>query len=261
LKKRTFGVAARAATLTLRAARPAAGALLSATLFGCGAATRAPATPDAAPAAPAQASGGAISTAPAASPEPAASELAATRVDPRKVPVPSADAPSRGPLDAPVTVQVFSDFECPFCAMAAPVVRELESEFGGSIRVVWRNLPLPMHPHAGLAAVTGLEVYAERGGAAFWRFHDSTFAAQRGGLDAKTLEKLAVDAGVDPERYHEALEKHVHDAKVQADLDAGDAAGINGTPAFFINSYFAVGALPYPEMRAIVVQALRETKR
>jgi protein-disulfide isomerase len=48
---------------------------------------------------------------------------------------------------------------------------------------------------------------------------------------------------------------------VQADLDAGDAAGINGTPAFFINSYFAVGALPYPEMRAIVVQALHEAKR
>ena len=259
--KAAFGVVAQAATLTLRAARPAAGALLFTTIFGCSTETRAPATPAAAPAAPAAASSGAVGGASAPVTEQAPSELAATRVDPRKVPVPSADAPSRGPVDAPVTVQVFSDFECPFCAMAAPVVRELEGEFGGSIRVVWRNLPLPMHPHAALAAVTGLEVYAERGGAAFWRFHDSTFAAQRGGLDAKTLEKLAVDAGADPKRYHEALEKHVHDAKVQADLDAGDAAGINGTPAFFINSYFAVGALPYPEMRAIVVQALREAKR
>lgn len=261
MTKTALGVVAQAATLTLRAARPAAGALLFTMVFGCSVESRAPATPAAAPAAPTLASGSAATAAPAPAAEAAPSDLAATRVDPRKVPVPSADAPSRGPVDAPVTVQVFSDFECPFCAMAAPVVRELEGEFGGSIRVVWRNLPLPMHPHAALAAVTGLEVYAQRGGAAFWRFHDSTFAAQRGGLDAKTLEKLAVDAGADAKRYHEALEKHAHDAQVQADLDAGDAAGINGTPAFFINSYFAVGALPYPEMRAIVVQALREAKR
>ena len=260
MTRTALGVVAQAATLTLRAARPAAGALLF-TILGCSTAARAPATPAAAPTAAAATSGSAVSAAPLAPAEPAPSDLAATRVDPRKVPVPSADAPSRGPVDAPVTVQVFSDFECPYCAMAAPVVRELEGEFGGSLRVVWRNLPLPMHPHAALAAVTGLEVYAQRGGAAFWRFHDSTFAAQRGGLDAKTLEKLAVDAGVDAKRYHDALEKHVHDAQVQADLDAGDAAGINGTPAFFINSYFAVGALPYPEMRAIVVQALREAKR
>ena len=57
----------------------------------------------------------------------------ATRLPKARVPVPSPDAPSRGPSSAPVTIQIFSDFECPFCAMAAPLVRELESEFGGSV--------------------------------------------------------------------------------------------------------------------------------
>ncbi|HTQ06222.1 MAG TPA: thioredoxin domain-containing protein, partial [Polyangiaceae bacterium] len=194
--------------------------------------------------------------APAASPAPA--DLAATRVDPSRVPVPGPDSPSRGPSNAPVTIQVWSDFECPFCAAAAPVLRELEAEFGGSVRVVFRNLPLPMHPHAALAAVTGLEVYAERGGAAFWRFHDAAFAAQRRGLDENVLEALARDEGVDPKRYHDALASHTLEASVNADIAAADAAGINGTPAFFVNSYFTVGVLPYPDMRAIVVQALKE---
>ncbi len=188
-------------------------------------------------------------------------ELAATRVDPSRVPVPSADAPSRGPADAPVTIQVYSDFECPYCALAASVLRELESEFGGKIRVVWRNLPLSMHPHAALAAATGLEVYAELGGAAFWRFHDATFAGQQNGLDPVVLERLATNEGVDPRRYREAIATHRHDTRINADLASADAAGINGAPAFFVNSWYTVGALPYDEMRAIVLQALREAGR
>jgi protein-disulfide isomerase len=160
-----------------------------------------------------------------------------------------------------VTIQVYSDFECPYCALAAGVLRELENEFGGKIRVVWRNLPLSMHPHAALAAATGLEVYAELGGAAFWRFHDATFAAQAQGLDPLVLERLATREGVDPKRYREALASHRHDTRINADLASADAAGINGAPAFFVNSWYTVGVLPYDEMRAIVLQALREAGR
>ena len=185
-------------------------------------------------------------------------ELAATRVSRSSVPIPAPDAPSRGPANAPVTLQIWSDFECPFCAAAAPVVRELETEFGASLRVVWRSLPLTMHPHAELAAETALEVYAERGGAAFWQFHDATFAAAREGLDEKVLARLAERAGADPQRYRQALATRAHAAKIQADLAAADAAGINGAPAFFVNDYYTVGALPYAELRAIVVQALRD---
>jgi protein-disulfide isomerase len=182
----------------------------------------------------------------------------ATRLPKARVPVPSPDAPSRGPASAPVTIQIFSDFECPFCAMAAPLVRELESEFGGSVRIVWRNLPLTMHPHAELAAETGLEIYAERGGAAFWRFHDATFAAQQKGLDEGVILALAEAEGVDRERSRAALAARTHAPKIEADLNAADLAGINGTPAFFVNDWLAVGALPYPEMRLLVLQALRE---
>lgn len=252
-----IGVAARAATLTLRAALVACAwtSVTGCTVHSTEPAARAPAAPVSSAAAPAATQAVA---APAAAAAPA--ELAATRVDPTRVPVPGAASPSRGPADAPVTIQVFSDFQCPFCAAAVPVLHEIEAEFGGSVRVVFRNLPLPMHPYAALAAATGLEVYAERGGAAFWRFHDAVFAAQRRGLDANVLEALARDEGVDPQKYHDTLASHAHDASIQADLAAADAAGINGTPAFFVNSWFAVGALPYEDMRAIVVQALKEAK-
>ena len=243
----SFGVAVTAATLTLVAAcaggppPPASAAATSPENN-----ERGPSGPDAV-----------MAIGPGAAP----AELAATRVSKTSVPVPAADAPSRGPANAPVTLQVWSDFECPFCAAAAPVVRELEAEFGGSLRVVWHNLPLPMHPHAELAAETALEVYAERGGAAFWQFHDAIFAANRQGLDENLIARLAEEAGADPKRYRQAVAARAHAPKIEADLAAADAVGINGTPAFFVNDYYTVGALPYAEMRAIVVQALRDAGR
>lgn len=248
-----FGVAARAVTPALRATALAVAWALTA---GCGAHTTDSSATSPAGAGQPSASATGVAARPETAPAPA--DLGATRVDPSRVPVPGPDSPSRGPVNAPVTIQVFSDFECPFCAAAAPVLREIEAEFGGSVRVVFRNLPLPMHPHAALAAVTGLEVYAERGGAAFWRFHDAAFAAQRRGLDEKVLEALARDEGVDPQRYHDAVASHVREASINADIAAADAAGINGTPAFFVNSYFTIGVLPYPDMRAVVLQALKE---
>jgi len=201
------------------------------------------------------------SLAPAAAASPAAAEWPATRVQASQVPVPRPDARTRGPANAPVTIQVFSDFECPYCAHAAPVVRELEHEFGGSIRVVWHDFPLPGHAHARLAAATGIEVYVQRGGAAFWRFHDAIFEAQARGLDPAVIEELAIDEGVNRARLRSALASGVHDARIDADVLLGDAAGVNGTPAFLVNDWLAVGLLPYSEFSAIVGYALAERAR
>ena len=75
----------------------------------------------------------------------------------------------RGPIDAPVTLVEYGDFECPYCGQAEPVVRELLADFG-DVRYVWRHLPLnDVHPHAQLAAEAA-EAAAEQG--AFWEMHD-----------------------------------------------------------------------------------------
>jgi protein-disulfide isomerase len=186
-------------------------------------------------------------------------EVELVRVEKSRVPVPRPDAPSRGPRDAKVTIQIFSDFECPFCAGAVPLLRAIEAEFGGTVRLVWHDFPLPAHPHARRAAAAALEVYTSRGGAAFWRMHDALFAAQAaGGLDERKIDRLAREQGVDPRRYAVAVTTSAHDARIDADVRAGEAAGVNGTPAFFVNDYLTFGVMPLAAMRAIVRQALKD---
>jgi protein-disulfide isomerase len=194
--------------------------------------------------------------------EPTLEELRAaslvTEVEKSRVPTPRPDAPTRGPSNARVTIQIFSDFECPFCAGVVPLLHALEAEFGGNLRIVWHDFPLPMHPHARRAAAAAREVFVSRGGAAFWRMHDALFAAQARGLDDQTIDRLAREQGVDPRRYALALTTETHDASIDADIRAGDAAGVNGTPAIFVNDYLAIGALPRSAMRELVRLALKE---
>jgi protein-disulfide isomerase len=191
----------------------------------------------------------------------ASTELPVTRVEKSRVPVPRPDAPTRGPSNARVTIQIFSDFECPFCAGVVPLLRRLEAEFGGNVRFVWHDFPLPMHPHARRAAAAAREVFVSRGGAAFWRLHDALFEAQARGLDDQAIDRLARREGVDPRRYALAVTAGAHDASIDADIRAGDAAGVDGTPAFFVNDYLAIGAMPPQAMRALVRQALKEAGR
>jgi protein-disulfide isomerase len=158
-----------------------------------------------------------------------------------------------------VTIHLFSDFECPYCARVSPVLREIEAEFGGNVRTVWHNFPLPHHPHAELAAVAGVLVYRARGGAAFWRFHDAVFEAAPRGLDPTIIEFLANREGVAPARLRAAVPTGA-DGRIAADVAAGDAAGIDGTPAFFVNDRMVTGVLPYSEFRALVLRALDEAR-
>jgi protein-disulfide isomerase len=186
-------------------------------------------------------------------------ESFAKRVDPREIPLATADHPSRGPAGAPVTIHLFSDFECPYCRGVGPVLREIEAEFGGNVRTVWHNFPLPGHAHAELAAVASVLVYQRRGGAAFWRFHDTLVDAAADGLDPGIIEGLARREGVDPATLRAAVATRA-DGRVAADIEAGDAAGVQGTPAFFVNDRMVTGVLPFPEFRALVLRALTEAR-
>jgi protein-disulfide isomerase len=186
-------------------------------------------------------------------------QIPGVRLPPARIPKANADLPSRGPLNPKVTLQIWSDFECPFCAKTAPAVEALASDFGASLRIVFRNYPLPAHPHARMAAAAALEVYVERGGAAFFRMHDARFHAAPSGLDGAVFERLANAENVDPNRFRQALTTGVHEARIEADIAAGDLAGIEGTPAFLANDWYAFGALPYPALHAVVERALSET--
>ncbi|HEV8248204.1 MAG TPA: thioredoxin domain-containing protein, partial [Polyangiaceae bacterium] len=174
------------------------------------------------------------------------------------VPVPPADQPSKGPLRAPVVLQIWSDFECPFCARAVPILAELEHEFGAELRIVWRAMPLPAHSHSQEAAAAALEAYSERGGAAFWRVHDRLFAEAADGLDEAKIERSLKAEGVDVMRYRLALKSGSHDAAIAADVKAGDF--VEGTPAFLINDYYVFGIAPIEVFRSLVQKAQSEAK-
>jgi protein-disulfide isomerase len=137
----------------------------------------------------------------------------------------------RGPIDAPVTVVEYGDFECPYCGRAEPVVRELLQEFG-DVRYVWRHLPLTdVHPNAQLAAEASEAAAAQ---SAFWDMHDLLFEHQDA-LEPRDLVGYAQELGLDAERFANDLRTHTGAARVAEDIDSADLSGVSGTPTFFVN--------------------------
>ncbi len=157
----------------------------------------------------------------------------------------------RGPVDAPVTVVEYGDFECPYCGKAEPVVRELLADFG-DVRYVWRHLPLSdVHPNAELAAEAA-EAAAAQG--AFWEMHDVLLDHQ-GELLPRHLHAYAQQLGLDPDRYHDDLQRHAHAPRIEEDVDSADISGVTGTPTFFVNERRHDGAYDIETLAAAVKAA------
>jgi protein-disulfide isomerase len=165
-------------------------------------------------------------------------------------------APSLGSAAAPVTIQLFSDFQCPFCARLKPTLEAVLAAYPGRVRVVWRNYPLPFHADARPAAEAALEAQAQGGDSLFWQMHEKLFENPRA-LDRASLERHARELGLDVARFGKALDDHRHAAAIDADIAAGDATGLSmGTPTCFVNGRAVQGAQPLDAFRAAVDQAL-----
>ncbi|MEW1859765.1 Na+/H+ antiporter NhaA [Streptomyces sp. NBC_00669] len=157
----------------------------------------------------------------------------------------------RGPLDSPVTVVEYGDFECPYCGQAESVVRELLADFG-DVRYVWRHLPLTdVHPHAQLAAEAS-EAAALQGG--FWQMRDLLITTQDE-LGVKDLIRHADGLGLDLEKFRHALKARKGAARVARDVESADLSGVSGTPTFFINGRRHHGAYDIESLSAAVVAA------
>jgi protein-disulfide isomerase len=156
---------------------------------------------------------------------------------------------------------IFSDFQCPFCKRVEPTLAAIEKEYGDKVKFVWRNMPLPFHADAPLAAEAAMEAFAQKGNAGFWKMHDKLFEAQGSSEDAikrPGLEKIAQDIGLDMTKFKAALDSSPHKAKIDADNKIGNDAGINGTPAFVINGYYLSGAQPDAAFKKLITRALKE---
>jgi Na+/H+ antiporter NhaA len=154
----------------------------------------------------------------------------------------------RGPIEAPVTVVEYGDFECPYCGRAEPIVRELLNDFG-EVRYVWRHLPLSdVHPHAQLAAEAS-ECAADQG--AFWELHDLLLQNQQA-LRPGDLAGYAARQGLDVDRFTNDLREHAGAGRVAEDVDSADLSGVSGTPTFFINGTRHYGAYDIATLSAAV---------
>ncbi|MFC8830659.1 Na+/H+ antiporter NhaA [Streptomyces sp. NPDC057137] len=160
----------------------------------------------------------------------------------------------RGPLDAPVTVVEYGDFDCPYCGKAEPVIRELLADFG-DVRYVWRHMPLTdVHPGAMLGAEAS-EAAHDQG--AFWGMHD-LLLAREGTLRFTDALRFAADLGLDTERFERHLRRHKGAGRIADDVDSADVSGVSGTPTFFINGRRHHGAYDIDHLSAAVRTARQQ---
>ena len=165
------------------------------------------------------------------------------------------DAPVLGRRDAPVTIVIFSDFECPFCAKVEPRVSALFERYRGEVRLVFKNQPLPMHERATLAAKAALAA-DEQG--KFWEYHRALFAKRA--LDRDSLEALARELGLNVSRFRAAIDGDGVERRIGADLLEAQRLGVKGTPTFFVNGRRIIGAQPNEVFVAAIDEELALAK-
>jgi predicted DsbA family dithiol-disulfide isomerase len=160
--------------------------------------------------------------------------------------------PSKGSPTAPITIVEFSDFQCPFCQKVIDTLTKIEERYGDSIRLVFRDFPLAMHPDAPKAAEAAACAH-EQG--QFWAMHDKLFAAQSN-LRVPDLKRTARDLGLNGDAFDRCLDSGKFESQWQQNRAEGQKYGVSATPTFFINGRMVTGALPYEAFRAIVEEEL-----
>jgi protein-disulfide isomerase len=178
-------------------------------------------------------------------------------LEPPRQTVAEAGRPARGPVNAPIEMIEFSDFQCPYCLRANPVVTQVLDAYGDRIRFVYRHYPLPNHPNARPAAEAS-QCANEQG--KFWPYHDKLFASE-GRLSDADLRRSAAEVGMDAVKFGACLDAHRFKADVDDDIAAGDEAGVSGTPAFFINGRVLTGAQPFDAFKRVIDDELARKQR
>jgi len=179
-------------------------------------------------------------------------------MEPLRFDVKDAGRPALGPASAPVLLILFSDFECPYCGEMSDTLREVVKKYGKSVRLVFRNMPLPsIHPQALQAAAAGVCAAAQ---GRFWEMHDRMYRDQTR-LAEKDLKDTAKQLGLDAGSFAKCLEGKQVAAGIDEDIRAGATAGVDSTPALFINGRFLGGSRPYEQIAGIIDDELERIKK
>ena len=174
------------------------------------------------------------------------------------------DDPALGSPDAKVLMIEFGDYQCPSCRMFwKDVEPRLKKDYidTGKLKLVFRDFPLTqIHPEAMLAAMA-VDCAGEQN--KYWEYHDKVFREQYNKGDdiirfkAVDLKKWAKDTKLDPAKFDQCLDSEKYKNEVLKDRMDGEAAGVQGTPTFFINGRVLGGAQQYPEYKKLIDDLLK----
>ena len=139
--------------------------------------------------------------------------------------------PVTGPANAKITIVEFSDFQCPYCAVAVGSLKNLLAKHPNDIKLVFKQFPLDIHSQAEFAAEAALAAHAQ---GKFWPMHDKLYANFRT-LSPEKITEWAKELGLDTVRFYADLKSGKYKAVVQKELDQGEQAGVLGTPTLFVD--------------------------
>ncbi len=142
-----------------------------------------------------------------------------------------AGSPVLGTSGAPVSVVVFDDFQCPYCARLAPQLKQVQADYPDQVKVVFKNFPLRSHPFARTAAIAAMAAHRQ---GKFWEYHDLVFANYNQ-LDDGKFRQFAEELKLDLERFEKDREDPETWSVVNRDAREGIDAGVRGTPTVFVN--------------------------
>jgi len=171
--------------------------------------------------------------------------------------VPVGTDPIWGPVNAPVTIIEFSDYECPYChKWYTEIWPQIQQAYPDQIRLVYKDFPLTQsHPNASPAA-SAARCANDQG--MYWQFHDQLFRAST--LSLQTYQAVAANLGMDVTQWQNCFDSNKYNADIEADYNYGAQLGITGTPTFFINGIPLVGAQPFSAFKSVIDQELAAVK-
>lgn len=179
----------------------------------------------------------------------------APQIDPNKVyNLPAGNSPFKGPADAPVTLALFSDFQCPFCSQIPGLVDQLLKAYPKEVKFVYKEFPLvTIHQNAMPAARAA--VAASKQGK-FWEMHDKLFANQRA-LQADNLKQYAKDIGLDAAKFEQDLASPAVQKEIDDDVRLAQQSQVSGTPTLFLNGK-RVTNRTFDGLKQMVEEALKQ---
>lgn len=169
-----------------------------------------------------------------------------------RAPISLADTPILGPRDAPVMIIEYADYECPYCQTIAPALSKLVADYGGKVAVAYKDMPLPMHPHAPKAAEAAHCAGAQ---GKYWEYFDVLYSSKQ--LDIAQLKQHAVKLNLDPVAFDKCLDSGQFTALVESQMTEGrQELQLQGTPSFFVNGRLFYGGLTTERFHTLVDEEL-----